>query len=173
MKWLDAKKAGSKRNNKRTPLQAQEGKADKGHLVDVESAGEEGGGEGERRVTERELVGFFSGREEDMSTDDLDSGSEMTEKLKVEKENPIFLATYNCTLIFSGIFGFSLFTSVSVTQPVLHSIGPILFSYWLFAHFTHTTFHACEQSVAGVAFVCHKIHAPNFDIPFFIWNLHF
>ena len=96
MKWLEAKKAGSKARQKKTArigwgsaretLSSSEERWSKGGR----GRGRAEGGEGER-----ELVGFFSASETEVSLDDLDDdGSESTAKLKVNhpKTPGFFLA---------------------------------------------------------------------------------
>ena len=85
MKWLEAKKAGSRARQKKT-ARVGWGSA-RETLSSSEERWSEGGrgrGRAEGGEGERELVGFFSAGETEVSLDDLDDdGSESTAKLKV------------------------------------------------------------------------------------------
>ena len=85
MKWLAAKTGGSKKR----PSQKLSNAVPSGEQEKKGRKGGEGEGEGEGGVGEggegRELVGFFSGREEEVAPEDLDDESEATVRLKVRE----------------------------------------------------------------------------------------
>lgn len=96
MKWLEARRAASKSRQRKTAGRGgnaglrQSSSEERGSGGGREGGeggreGGEGGKDGGEGEGERELVGFFSAGEAEVSLDDMDDGSEATAKLKVSQ----------------------------------------------------------------------------------------